>query len=191
MKMDGNKIIKASRQDVWDALNDPEKLKLAIPGAEKVEKKDDNNLTATVKIKIGPISAKFNGKIILSNMNPPISYTLTGEGTGGAAGFAKGIANVELEESEEGTILKYSVDAHVGGKLAQIGQRLIETAANKLANEFFGKFNDIINLNDKNITENLPDKSSTSEGLSTLSWGVGLITLITLAVVFWFIIGKI
>ena len=191
MKMDGNKIIKASRQDVWDALNDPEKLKLAIPGAEKVEKKDDNNLTATVKIKIGPISAKFNGKIILSNMNPPISYTLTGEGTGGAAGFAKGSANVELEESEEGTILKYSVDANVGGKLAQIGQRLIDTTANKLADDFFGKFNEILNVDDKSIEKNLPDESSTSEGLSTLSWGVGLITLITLAVVFWFIIGKI
>ena len=127
MKMNGEKIINAPKQEVWDALNNPEKLKLAIPGAENVEKKDENNLTATVKTKIGPISARFTGNIVLSNINPPTSYTLTGEGTGGAAGFAKGTANVELTEVSEGTLLKYNVDANVGGKLAQIGQRLIET----------------------------------------------------------------
>ena len=105
MKMNGEKVINASKQDVWDALNNPEKLKLAIPGAETVEKKDDNNLTATVKTKIGPISAKFTGNIILTNVNPPNSYTLTGEGTGGAAGFAKGSANVELLDVDDGTLL--------------------------------------------------------------------------------------
>lgn len=191
MKMTGEKIIKAPRQEVWDALNNAEQLEKAIPGAEKVEKVDDNNLIATVKTKIGPISARFSGKIKLSDINPPISYVLTGEGTGGAAGFAKGEARITLEDIGQDTLLKYEVDARVGGKLAQIGQRLIDTAANKLADEFFGKFNDIINLDDKNITENLPDKSSSYEGLSTLSWGIGLITLVTLAVVFWFIIGKI
>lgn len=191
MKMTGEKIIKAPRQEVWDALNNAEQLEKAIPGAEKVEKVDDNNLIATVKTKIGPISARFSGKIKLSDINPPISYVLTGEGTGGAAGFAKGEARITLEDIGQDTLLKYEVDARVGGKLAQIGQRLIDTAANKLADEFFGKFNEIINLDDKNITENLPDKSSSYEGLSTLSWGIGLITLVTLAVVFWFIIGKI
>ncbi len=191
MKMTGEKIIKAPRQEVWDALNNAEQLEKAIPGAEKVEKVDDNNLIATVKTKIGPISARFSGKIKLSDINPPISYVLTGEGTGGAAGFAKGEARITLEDIGQDTLLKYEVDARVGGKLAQIGQRLIDTAANKLADEFFGKFNDIINLDDKNITENLPEKSSSYEGLSTLSWGIGLITLVTLAVVFWFIIGKI
>lgn len=191
MKMTGEKIIKAPRQEVWDALNNAEQLEKAIPGAEKVEKVDENNLIATVKTKIGPISARFSGKIKLSDINPPISYVLTGEGTGGAAGFAKGEARITLEDIGQDTLLKYEVDARVGGKLAQIGQRLIDTAANKLADEFFGKFNDIINLDDKNITENLPDKSSSYEGLSTLSWGIGLITLVTLAVVFWFIIGKI
>ena len=189
--MTGEKIIKAPRQEVWDALNNAEQLEKAIPGAEKVEKVDDNNLIATVKTKIGPISARFSGKIKLSDINPPISYVLTGEGTGGAAGFAKGEARITLEDIGQDTLLKYEVDARVGGKLAQIGQRLIDTAANKLADEFFGKFNDIINLDDKNITENLPDKSSSYEGMSTLSWGIGLITLVTLAVVFWFIIGKI
>jgi carbon monoxide dehydrogenase subunit G len=191
MKMTGEKIIKAPRQEVWDALNNAEQLEKAIPGAEKVEKVDENNLIATVKTKIGPISARFSGKIKLSDINPPISYVLTGEGTGGAAGFAKGEARITLEDIGQDTLLKYEVDARVGGKLAQIGQRLIDTAANKLADEFFGKFNDIINLDDKNITENLPEKSSSYEGLSTLSWGIGLITLVTLAVVFWFIIGKI
>ena len=191
MKMTGEKIIKAPRQEVWDALNNAEQLEKAIPGAEKVEKVDENNLIATVKTKIGPISARFSGKIKLSDINPPISYVLTGEGTGGAAGFAKGEARITLEDIGQDTLLKYEVDARVGGKLAQIGQRLIDTAANKLADEFFGKFNEIINLDDKNITENLPDKSSSYEGLSTLSWGIGLITLVTLAVVFWFIIGKI
>lgn len=191
MKMTGEKIIKAPRQEVWDALNNAEQLEKAIPGAEKVEKVDENNLIATVKTKIGPISARFSGKIKLSDINPPISYVLTGEGTGGAAGFAKGEARITLEDIGQDTLLKYEVDARVGGKLAQIGQRLIDTAANKLADEFFGKFNDIINLDDKNITENLPEKSSSYEGLSTLSWGIGLITLVTLAVVFWYIIGKI
>ena len=191
MKMTGEKIIKAPRQEVWDALNNAEQLEKAIPGAEKVEKVDENNLIATVKTKIGPISARFSGKIKLSDINPPISYVLTGEGTGGAAGFAKGEARITLEDIGQDTLLKYEVDARVGGKLAQIGQRLIDTAANKLADEFFGKFNDIINLDDKNITENVPEKSSSYEGLSTLSWGIGLITLVTLAVVFWFIIGKI
>jgi len=191
MKMTGEKIIKAPRQEVWDALNNAEQLEKAIPGAEKVEKVDENNLIATVKTKIGPISARFSGKIKLSDINPPISYVLTGEGTGGAAGFAKGEARITLEDIGQDTLLKYEVDARVGGKLAQIGQRLIDTAANKLADEFFGKFNDIINLDDKSITENLPEKSSSYEGLSTLSWGIGLITLVTLAVVFWFIIGKI
>ena len=191
MKMTGEKIIKAPRQEVWDALNNAEQLEKAIPGAEKVEKVDENNLIATVKTKIGPLSARFSGKIKLSDINPPISYVLTGEGTGGAAGFAKGEARITLEDIGQDTLLKYEVDARVGGKLAQIGQRLIDTAANKLADEFFGKFNEIINLDDRNITENLPDKSSSYEGMSTLSWGIGLITLVTLAVVFWFIIGKI
>lgn len=186
MKMDGTKIIKASRQDVWNALNDPEKLKLAIPGAEKVEKKDDNNLTATVKTKIGPISAKFSGNITLSNMNPPISYTLTGEGTGGAAGFAKGTANVELEESQEGTLLKYTVDANVGGKLAQIGQRLIDTTANKLADDFFGKFNDILDENSEELKNESEGSTAANNGISQMSWIAILIILTSISLLFWY-----
>ena len=185
MKMDGEKIINASKQEVWDALNNPEKLKLAIPGAENVEKKDENNLTATVKTKIGPISAKFTGNITLSNINPPNSYTLIGEGTGGAAGFAKGTANVELTEVSEGTLLKYNVDANVGGKLAQIGQRLIETTANKLADDFFGKFNEILNPQNDNVDE-IEISEKQSKGLSQNSWIIVLIILTSLSLLFWY-----
>tara|TARA_B100000614_G_scaffold144299_1_gene128360 strand:- start:869 stop:1435 length:567 start_codon:yes stop_codon:yes gene_type:complete len=185
MKMNGEKVINASKQDVWDALNNPEKLKLAIPGAETVEKKDDNNLTATVKTKIGPISAKFTGNIILTNVNPPNSYTLTGEGTGGAAGFAKGSANVELLDVDDGTLLKYNVDANVGGKLAQIGQRLIETTANKLADDFFGKFNEILNPEiDKSEDSVIIDEKS--KGLSQTTWITILVILTSLSLLFWY-----
>ena len=185
MKMNGEKLINASRQEVWDALNSPEKLKLAIPGAETVEKKDDNNLTATVKTKIGPISAKFTGNIVLSDINPPISYTLTGEGTGGAAGFAKGTATVTLDEKDNNTLLKYSVDASVGGKLAQIGQRLIDTAANKLANEFFGKFNEILNTNNDNSESN-DDIENNNKGISQKTWVTILIILASLSTLIWY-----
>ncbi len=185
MKMNGEKIISAQINEVWSALNDPEKLKLAIPGAESVEKNDDENLTATVKTKIGPISARFTGKISLSNINPPFSYTLTGEGTGGAAGFAKGSANVELVEVQEGTLLKYDVNANVGGKLAQIGQRLIDTAANKLADDFFGKFNEILNKDDIEI-DNIEIDINDNKGLSQNSWIVILVILTSLSLLFWY-----
>ena len=150
-----------------------------------LKKKDENNLTATVKTKIGPISARFTGNIILSNINPPTSYTLTGEGTGGAAGFAKGKANVELTEVSEGTLLKYNVDANVGGKLAQIGQRLIETTANKLADDFFGKFNEILNPQANNIGD-VEINENQSNGLSQNSWIIVLIILTSLSLLFWY-----
>ena len=185
MKMNGEKIINAPKQEVWDALNNPEKLKLAIPGAENVEKKDESNLTATEKTKIGPISARFTGNIVLSNINPPTSYTLTGEGTGGAAGFAKGMANVELTELSEGTLLKYNVHANVGGKLAQIGQRLIETTANKLADDFFGKFNEILNPQDSSL-DGAEVNVEQSKGLSQNSWIIVLIILSSLSLLFWY-----
>ena len=185
MRMNGEKIISAQINEVWSALNDPEKLKLAIPGAESVEKNDDENLTATVKTKIGPISARFTGKISLSNINPPFSYTLTGEGTGGAAGFAKGSANVELVEVQEGTLLKYDVNANVGGKLAQIGQRLIDTAANKLADDFFGKFNEILNP-EANKSEDSVIIDEKSKGLNQTTWITILVILTSLSLLFWY-----
>ena len=190
MEMKGEKIIFTSKQKVWEALNDPDQLLKAIPGAQSVEKIDDENLTATVKTKIGPISAKFNGKIKLSDIDPPNSYKLTGEGTGGAAGFAKGQAEVQLSDHEEGTKLSYSVNASVGGKLAQIGQRLIDTAANKLADEFFGKFNEILSENNNTeISEKINDDNDS--GINPSKWITSVIILVILSIVFWYFLGQI
>ena len=190
MEMKGEKIIFTSRQKVWEALNDPDQLLKAIPGAQSVEKIDDENLTATVKTKIGPISAKFNGKIKLSEIDPPNSYKLTGEGAGGAAGFAKGQAEVQLHDHEDGTKLLYSVNASVGGKLAQIGQRLIDTAANKLADEFFGKFNEILseNKSDESTKEISDDDNN---GITPSKWITSIIILVILSIVFWYFLGQI
>jgi carbon monoxide dehydrogenase subunit G len=140
MDMTGEYRIAAPRQKVWDALNDPEILKLSIPGCQELIKASDTELTAKVATKVGPVSAKFSGKVTLSDINPPQSYKISGEGQGGVAGFAKGGAEVELEEDGEETILRYKATAQVGGKLAQIGSRLIDSTAKKMANDFFGKF---------------------------------------------------
>ena len=127
MEMSGEQIIAAPRQAVWDALNDPEVLKACIPGCDSLEKTSDTDMTATVTAKVGPVKAKFNGSVTLSEIDPPNGYRISGEGKGGAAGFAKGGAQVTLSDSNEGgTVLRYTVDATVGGKLAQIGSRLIE-----------------------------------------------------------------
>ena len=137
-----------------------------------------------------PISAKFNGKIKLSDINPPHSYKLTGEGTGGAAGFAKGQAEVELNDHEDGTKLSYSVNASVGGKLAQIGQRLIDTAANKLADEFFGKFNEI--LSEKKVSTSSEEKNEISDaGMTPSKWISSIIILVILSIVLWYFLGQI
>jgi carbon monoxide dehydrogenase subunit G len=143
MDMNGEYRIAAPRERVWAALNDPEVLKQAIPGCEEMTKISDTELEAAARAKIGPVSARFKGKVTLSNLNPPESYTLSGEGSGGAAGFAKGEATVTLVEDGENTILRYDVKASIGGKLAQIGQRLVDGAAKKMADEFFDKFSDL------------------------------------------------
>ena len=140
MDMSGDYQIAASKEDVWAALNDPDMLKRAIPGAETVEKLSDTEFEAVVKAKIGPVSARFKGKVTLTDIDPPNGYTISGEGSGGAAGFAKGSAKVRLDEAAGGTRLSYEVHATVGGKLAQIGQRLIDSTAAKMAAEFFTNF---------------------------------------------------
>lgn len=143
MEMSGEYIIAAPRQAVWDALNDPEVLKACIPGCESLEKTSDTEMTAAVTAKVGPVKAKFNGSVTLSDIDPPNGYRISGEGKGGAAGFAKGGAQVTLNDSDEGgTVLQYTVDATVGGKLAQIGSRLIDASAKKLSGEFFQAFAD-------------------------------------------------
>ena len=144
MEMSGEYRIHASRQAVWEALNDPEVLKACISGCESLEKTAENELTAKVTAKVGPVKAKFGGKVTLSDLNPPISYSISGEGQGGPAGFAKGGAKVTLEADGTATILHYEVQADVGGKLAQLGGRLIEGTAKKLAGEFFNSFRDAV-----------------------------------------------
>lgn len=140
MEMSGEYRIPAPRQKVWEALNDPDMLKRAIPGCESIEKVSDTELAATVTAKVGPVKAKFNGVVTLEDLNPPESYTIRGEGKGGAAGFAKGSSRVHLKEEGEETVLTYNASADVGGKLAQLGSRLIQGTARKYADEFFGNF---------------------------------------------------
>jgi len=141
MDLTGEERIAASRDAVWKALNDPEVLKACIPGCESLERVSDTELTAVVGVKIGPVKARFNGKVELTNLNPPTSYTISGEGTGGIAGFAKGGADVTLTEEGAETVLAYVVKADVGGKIAQVGSRLIASTSKKLATQFFENLN--------------------------------------------------
>jgi carbon monoxide dehydrogenase subunit G len=141
MDMSGEYTINAPREVVWHALNDPEVLKRTIPGCKELEQRSPTDLAAKVSLKIGPISATFNGNVTLENLDPPSSYDIVGQGQGGAAGFAKGRARVELTEIDADTTkLTYSAKAEVGGKLATLGGRLIQATSNKLAGEFFGNF---------------------------------------------------
>lgn len=144
MDMSGEYLVPAPRQKVWEALNDPEVLKQCIPGCEEVNRTADNAFDAKVSAKVGPVKAKFTGAVTLSDIEPPNGYTISGEGKGGAAGFAKGGAKVALEDADGGTLLKYDVNAQVGGKLAQIGARLIDSTAKKMANDFFKTFSEVV-----------------------------------------------
>jgi carbon monoxide dehydrogenase subunit G len=142
MDMTGEYLIAAPRDSVWAALNDPEILKSCIAGCDELVRSGENEFTARVTAKIGPVKAGFGGKVTLSDIDPPNGYTITGEGQGGAAGFAKGGAKVALEQQDGGksTLLKYTAAAQIGGKLAQIGSRLVEGSAKKMADEFFAAF---------------------------------------------------
>ncbi len=140
MDMTGERRIAAPRQKVWDALNDPEVLKAAIPGCKSLDKTSDSDLRATAAVRIGPISAQFTGKVKLLDLNPPTSYRIAGEGQGGVAGFANGGATVQLSDDGVFTLLKYEVKAQVGGKIAQLGARLIDATAKQMADQFFDRF---------------------------------------------------
>jgi uncharacterized protein len=144
MDMTGEFRIPAPRRKVWEALNNPEILKQSIPGCEEIEQVSPTELAAKVTAKVGPVKARFGGKVILSDLDPPNGYKITGEGSGGAAGFAKGGATVHLADDGDGTRLTYVVEAHVGGKLAQIGSRLIDATARKMAEDFFTRFSGIV-----------------------------------------------
>ena len=140
MTMNGEVQLAAPREVVWAKLNDPEVLKLCIPGCEELTKDSDTDFRAVATIKIGPVKARFKGRVHLSDMDPPNGYKISGEGEGGVAGFAKGGAVVALSDKDGGTLLTYNVDAQIGGKLAQLGQRLVQGTAKKLADDFFNKF---------------------------------------------------
>jgi len=167
MKLSGEHHIPASRQSVWDALNDPEMLKACLPGCVALEKTSDTEMTATMTTKIGPVKATFKGAVTLSELDPPNSYTISGEGQGGPAGFASGAAKINLSDGEDGgTILNYDVDAKVGGKLAQIGSRLIDSVSKKLAAKFFENF--VEKMAERGESEAAPD-SSEGEAETTAS----------------------
>jgi len=138
MEMSNTQLVPASQEQTWHALNDPETLKACIPGCESFDKVSENEYAVALTAKVGPVSAKFKGKMRLEDVTPPQSYSLVFEGQGGAAGFAKGSAKVSLAPDSSGTQISYTVHAQVGGKLAQIGSRLVDGAAKKMANDFFG-----------------------------------------------------
>jgi carbon monoxide dehydrogenase subunit G len=142
MEMKGEQLIVASQADTWAALNDPEILKACIPGCESIERVTDSEYAVQMTARVGPVAAKFKGKLTLSDLKPPQSYSIAFEGQGGVAGFGKGGAQVQLAPEGDATRLSYQVKASVGGKLAQIGSRLVDAAARKLADDFFTAFNE-------------------------------------------------
>jgi carbon monoxide dehydrogenase subunit G len=196
MDLTGEYRIPAPRETVWAALNNPDVLKACIPGCEELNKTSDTELVAKVVAKIGPVKAAFGGKVTLSDLDPPNGYTITGEGQGGAAGFAKGGAKVRLEAVDGGaaTVLHYSADAQIGGKLAQIGSRLVEGTARKLADEFFAAFAaqaaaaapaSPAPAAGQPVSQPAPIvASATSSGLSPVLWITGLVIIVAAILAF-------
>ena len=196
MNLTGEYRIPATRQDVWEALNDPEILKQCIDGCQELSKDSDTQFSAKVTAKVGPVKAKFSGKVTLSELDPPNGYKISGEGQGGVAGFAKGGATVKLTEEGGDTILNYTANAEVGGKLASVGSRLVEGVAKKQADDFFGKFSQIVGGNDgEDGDRTLTNKTGSAEsqtkneqgGLSPVIWGAGLI--VAVAALLYFFVG--
>jgi hypothetical protein len=142
MEMTGEQLVPASQQDTWKALNDPQILKACIPGCESIESAGENEYSVLMVARVGPVSAKFKGKLSLSDIRPPVSYSMAFEGQGGPAGFAKGGAHVSLSAEGDQTRLRYEAKASIGGKLAQIGSRLVDAAARKVSDDFFRAFNE-------------------------------------------------
>jgi len=177
MQMNDETRIAAPREAVYAALNDIEVLKASIPGCEEIEKTSDTEMTATVVLKVGPVKAKFKGAVTLSDLVPPEGYTITGEGKAGPAGHAKGGAKIQLIEDGDGTILKYQVEASIGGKLAQLGSRLIDSTAKKLAGVFFANFEEQVLALHPAAAEAAPAPAAPapaeSKGISPTAWMLG------------------
>ncbi|MDE0176328.1 MAG: carbon monoxide dehydrogenase subunit G [Defluviicoccus sp.] len=187
MEMTGERRIPASRQQVWDALNDPEILKQCIAGCESLDKTSDTEFSAKVTSRVGPVTAKFTGKVELSDVDPPNGYTISGEGQGGVAGFAKGGAKVQLADDGDGTLLTYEANGTVGGKLAQIGSRLIDSTARKMADDFFDKFAEAVGGAEEEAAAEEPAEAPAappkSEGLSPAVWIGGLVAIAVIVLV--------
>jgi len=182
MEITGEQHIPLPQQRVWEALNDPEILKACIPGCESIEKISDNDYKIVMTAAVGPVKAKFNGKLHLADLNPPDSYSLSFEGSGGAAGFGKGGAKVTLSPEDNGTKLSYSAQANVGGKLAQIGSRLIDGVAHKMADDFFKRFNNTVAPATpmQTTTEAAPEQTAKKPALSL--WVVAALIVIAIIV---------
>ena len=190
MDMTGEYRIAAPREKVWEALNDPEILKSAIPGCQELTKVSETELTAKVTTRVGPVSATFTGKVTLSDINPPESYKISGEGQGGVAGFANGGATVRLVNDGDGTRLFYEAQSMVGGKLAQVGQRVIKSASEKLVGEFFERFSAAVAAAEATPAEAAPAEATPeaappAAGLSPLIWIGGVLVLVA-ALLFYF-----
>lgn len=185
MDLTGERLIHVSKDRVWGALNDVEILKAAIPGCEEITRISDTELEATVTAKIGPVKASFKGKVELSNIDAPNSYTISGSGTGGAAGFAKGGADVKLADAPDGgTLLTYEVKAQVGGKLAQVGARLVQAAARKLSDEFFEAFDEAVS-GAAAPTEAAPALEEERAALPSWAWAAALAALVVASLIYW------
>ena len=190
MKLNGSYQINLEKQKVWEALNDPEILKQSIPGCEEFKKNSNTEFTATATNKIGPFNASFTGDIELKNINAPNSYVIEGSGNS-PVGFASGLAQVKLEDSEGGTKLTYEVEANVGGKIAQVGSRLIDMTAKKMADIFFGKFSELISkekieLKDEKLEDNKNEPLITKKS-NTKIYVYSLATIITLIIIGYFL----
>ena len=192
MDMSGEYTIPAPREKVWEALNDPEVLKQCIDGCQSLEKTSDTEFQAKVTAKVGPVKATFNGKVNLSDIDPPNGYTISGEGQGGVAGFAKGGAQVRLSGEGNETVLNYEANAEVGGKLASVGSRLVLGVAKKTADDFFSKFTDIVGGGEEaaeapaEADAAVPEPASApaeqpKAGVSPAVWVVGAIVVIAVA----------
>ena len=190
MKLSGSHQINLGKEKVWEALNDPEILKQSIPGCDEFIKNSNTNFSAKATNKIGPFNASFSGEIELQNLKPPHSYKITGSGNS-PVGFAQGEADVKLEDNNGGTKLIYFVDAQVGGKIAQVGSRLIDMTAKKMADVFFGKFSELISRETKESEDYESkldeEKKKTQIETKSLYWIVAIV--VTSSVVLWFLIN--